>query len=177
MGGFPVASDMTIQYNGLFDFDGLYIAIIDWAKHYGYMWHEIDYKHKVPQPTGAEQEWRWSLTKNVTDFIRFEIIFTVHSWDLREVEVVVNGKKKPLSNARISIKMHGEVKWDWQKKFSGSKFSEWLGKIYERLIQKDLESVWHDQLYYRMINLQSLIKKYFDVQSKKNMYEGYLGEN
>ena len=173
----PVASKMTVQYNGLFDLDGLYAAIIDWAKHYGYMWHEIDYKHKVPQPTGAEQEWRWMLTKNVTEYLQFEIEFKVHSWDLREVEVVVNGKKKALSNARISLVMSGRIITDWQKRFSGSRFREWLGKTYERLIDKDLSSIWHDQLYYRMINLQVLLKKYFDMQSKKHVYKGYLGEN
>ena len=31
---------ITLRYNGLFDFDAMYAMIIDWAKNYGYMWHE-----------------------------------------------------------------------------------------------------------------------------------------
>ena len=52
-----------LRYSGIFDFDGLYAAVIDWAKNYNFMWHEVDYKHKVPNPLGAEQEWKWLLTK------------------------------------------------------------------------------------------------------------------
>ena len=47
MGAIPTPR-VTLQFNGLFDFDGMYAAIIDWAKNYGYMWNEYDYKHKVP---------------------------------------------------------------------------------------------------------------------------------
>mgnify|MGYP006415683771 CR=1 FL=1 len=44
---------ITLRYHGLFDFDGMYAAVIDWAKNYGFKWHEKDYKHKVPSPSGA----------------------------------------------------------------------------------------------------------------------------
>ena len=93
----------TIRYSGLFDFDGLYAAIIDWAKNYGYMWHEIDYKHKVPSPAGAEQEWKWSLIKRISKSHRYEILFTLHSWDLQEVVVEYDNKKKTLTKGRIYI--------------------------------------------------------------------------
>ena len=32
-------------------------------------------------------------------------------------------------------------------------------------------------IYYRMWNLQAIIKKYFDMQTKKYAYKGYLGED
>src|SRR3989344_8705210 len=98
---------ITLRYNGLFDFDGLYAAIIDWAKNYGYRWHDKAYKHKVPSPRGAEHEIEWEITKEVTEYISYTISFTVHIWDLREVEVLVDGKKKNLSNARVLMVMNG----------------------------------------------------------------------
>ena len=94
---------ITLRYSGLFDFDGMYAAIVDWAKNYGYMYHEADFKHKVPSPSGAEQEFKWILTKKVTEYLKYEIWITVHMWDLLEVEVEENGKKKPLSNARLYL--------------------------------------------------------------------------
>lgn len=168
---------MTVRFNGLFDFDGLYSAIIDWTKNYGYRWHEVAYKHKVPVPTGAEQEFTWLITKKVTDYISYRILFTVHMWDLLDVEVDVDGGKKSLSNARLYIWMDGTVEYDWQEKFAkGGRFAQFLGTWYEKLI-RPVETVHWDTLYYRMWNLQAIIKKYFDMQSKKYAYKGYLGES
>ncbi|MBT4935275.1 hypothetical protein HOL21_04860 [Candidatus Woesearchaeota archaeon] len=166
---------ITLRYTGLFDFDGLYAAIIDWAKNYGYMWHEKDYKHKVPSPSGAEQEWMWEMTKNVTDYIGHKIIFTVHSWDITEIQVDVEGKKKDLTNARLYIKIQPTLIYDWQKRFKG-RFGSKLGGWYQKVWRKDYESTYGDQLYYRVWDLHAIIKKYFDMQTKKYAYKGYLGE-
>ena len=58
---------VELRFNGLFDLDGLYAAVVDWSKNYGYRWHEYTYKHKVPSPKGAEQELMWLITKNVLE--------------------------------------------------------------------------------------------------------------
>lgn len=168
---------ITVSYEGLFDFDGLYAAIIDWTKNYGYQWHEQDYKHKVPSPKGAEQEFKWLITKRITEFVSYEILFTVHVWDLVEVEVDVNGKKKALSNAHLYIWMDGKIHYDWQNKFSkGGKLGQWLGRMYFKALKAQIDS-YQDQLLYRMWNLQAIMKEYFDLQTKKFSYKGYLGEN
>jgi hypothetical protein len=169
--------EVTIQYNGLFDFDALYAAIIDWCKNYGYKWHERDFKHKVPLPTGAEQEMKWLVEKNVTEYVKYTLLFTVHLWDMLDVEVDVGGNKKVLTNSRIYIKIMGTIEFDWQKKFSGSKFAQYLGVKYFKWKAKDLESTYMDGLWYRMWNVHALIKEFFDMQTKQYAYKGYLGED
>lgn len=171
MGTLPLPP-ITLRYSGLFDFDGLYAAIIDWAKNYGYRWHEKAYKHKVPTPAGAEQELEWEITRNVTEYINYTISFTVHVWDLREVVV----ENKILSNGRISIIIEGKINYDWQKRFSGGRFIRWLGVKYEKNIKQEVETVHFDQLYYTLWNLHALMKKYFDIQTKKHQGKRYLGE-
>ena len=167
---------ITLRYSGLFDLDGLYAAVTDWAKNYGYMWHEIDYKHKVPSPKGAEQEWKWQMTKEVNDYIHFKIFLQAHVWNLTEMKVDVNGKKKALSSGNLYITMKGTVTYDWQKKFSGGWFHELLGSLYARLHHRDLAGYW-DLLHYRMYNLHAVFKKTLDMQTAKHPYKGYLGES
>ena len=167
---------ITLRYHGLFDFDGLYAAVIDWAKNEGFIWHEKAYKHKVPSPAGAEQEIDWEISKNVTEYIKYTILFTLHIWDLLEVEVDADGKKKTLSNARIYIIINGSITTDWQGRFEkGSRFAQMLGKWYNKTVNP-VEQMYFDQLYYRIWNLHAIIKKYFDMQTKKYAYKGYLGE-
>ena len=166
----------TIRYSGLFDFDGLYAAVIDWAKNYGYKWHEVDFKHKVPSPSGAEQEWKWRLMKDVNEFIHFDILFTVHSWDLQDVVVEYEGKKKNLTKGMIYIWIDGKLTHDRTKRFGGSKFKEWMGKTYAKIYDPEISEYW-DTLHYRILNLHSILKKYFEMQTQKHPYKGYLKEN
>ena len=168
---------VTLRYQGVFDFDGLYAAVIGWAKNYGYMWHEVDYKHKVPTPDGAEQEMKWILTKNVTDYVSYSMDINIHFWDMKEPTIEIKGKKKSVVSAKVEIIINGLVITDWQKKFKGGKIVSKLGQWYELLVTKDIESVYYDTLYYRTWNLHAIMKKYFDMQSKKYEYKGYLGES
>ncbi len=163
---------ITLRYDGLFDFDGLYAALTSWAKNYGYKWHEATYKHKVPG-AGAEKEWAWQMTKVVTEYISYDIIITVHSWDFVDVNVEKGGKKKKLTNSRLYFNINSSVTHDQAGIF---KKSPRLGKIYNKLTRRNIDA-YLDQLYYRVWNLHGMLKKFFDMQAKANVYKGYLGEN
>ena len=167
-----------VRYVGLTDFDALYAAVIDWCKSYGYIWQETTYKHKIPSPKGAEQEWVWELEKEVTDYIKYSIKMEAHVWDLNEIIVEKGGKKKSLSSGRFEVIIHGTLITNWQNKWKKNKFTEKLGEIYESVImKKDIESLYGDQLAYRIWNLQALMKKFFDMQAKWHTYKTYLREN
>jgi len=169
---------LTLRYNGLFDFDGLYAAIVDWAKNYGYRWHEKSYKHKVPSSRGAEQELEWELSKDVNEFVNYFIRIKVHTWDQREIHVDVGGKTKSLTNARIEVILMPKVSFDINKKFKdGGEVGKLLGPIYMKIMKLEFETTYGDQLHYRTLNLQALMKRYFDMQAKYHAYERYLGEH
>ncbi len=169
---------ITLRYRGLFDWDGLYLAIADWFKRYRFYLHEEMYKHKVPSPKGAEQELMWYGDVEVNEYIKFRITLWFHLWDMTEVEVVRNGKKKLLTNARLEIRMRGKVTADWQNRFEANKLTRALRRFYNRyVIRRELESLWGDMLIYRMFNLHAYIKKYLDMQAQWHEYAGYMGEN
>jgi hypothetical protein len=175
MGSEPIQQSI-IRYSGLYDFDGMYAAIIDWAKNYGFRWHEVDYKHKVPSPDGAEQEWKWAMTKEVNDFINYYYELKVHMWDMQEVEVEIDGKKKTLTKGRIYIWVDGKMTFDWQERFKGGRFKEWMGAFYRKAKDPEISEYW-DTIKYRGLQLNALIKKYFDMQAKHNSHVVYLKEN
>ncbi len=169
-------SPILIKYQGLFDFDLLYATMVDWAKNYGYMWHEKTYKHKVPSPMGAEQEIDWEIEKKVTEYVKYTIKFKMHIFDLTEIEVDNNGKKKSLSNGRMLIKLEGIVEADYDGIFAHGSLAQKLGAWYNKLWGKNFENYYIDGLWYRMWNLQALVKKMLDMQTKKYAYKNYLGE-
>ncbi|HLD33783.1 MAG TPA: hypothetical protein VJB66_03580 [Candidatus Nanoarchaeia archaeon] len=167
-----------IRYRGLFDWAGLYAAIADWFKHYRFILHEEMYKHKVPSPLGAEQELFWYAEEDVNEFVKFRLEVSFHLWDMTEIEVVKDGKKKLLTNARLEIKLGGKLIFDWQNRFEKTKFTRALRTLYIQYIyRRETSSIWGDMLYYRLLGLHAHIKQYLDLQTKWHAYEGYLGEN
>ncbi len=165
---------MTLRYSGIFDWDGLYAAIIDWAKLYSYKWTEKAYKHKVPSPAGAEEEIEWILETKATEYLKYHITIAVHTWDMIDVDVEINGKKRTLTSARVYVIIDSRLEWDWQNNFGATSFLKKLREKYFFISG----SVYHwDTLYYRVWGLHGMIKKYFDMQSKNNHYKKYLGEN
>jgi len=169
---------LSVRYQGLFDFEGLYQIAVDWAKTHRYWFHEDTYKHKVPSPYGAEQEMWWWMEAKVTEFWKYHIDIKIHLWEMTEVEVVKDGKKKTLTNARIQVDIKAKVIADWQKKFKGTRFRDVLKRILTSYVwKKDLVSIYLNLLMYRTYNLHTLFKKYLDMQTAWNEYKGYLMES
>jgi hypothetical protein len=98
----------------------MYAAIIDWAKNYGFLWHEADFKHKVPSPKGAEVELKWVLTKNITDYVRNEIVITSHIWNMLDTEVEIDGKKKNMTSAVLYLWLEPKVMFGRKKRRKGA---------------------------------------------------------
>ena len=169
---------LIIRYKGLFDFNGLYNVMVQWMKARRFWFHEDTYKHKVPSPAGAEQEILWKADKKVTEFYMQEITIYMHIWDMTEVEVAQKGITKKLTNARIEIQIIGAVTIDYEKRWEESTFYIALLDFYRKYIAKEeIETLYGDQLYYRMYKLHAAIKEFLDMQAKGNEYAGYLGDN
>lgn len=171
-------NEAIIRYEGLFDWDGLYLAIADWFKRYRFFFHEETYKHKVPSPFGAEQELTWFGEVEVNEYIKLRIRVDFHIWDMTEVEVIKDNKKKLLTNARLEIKLKPYMNVDYQNIFAKSKLTRALGNFYNKYaIRRLIESGYGDMLAYRTWNLHAYIKKYLDMQTAWHEYAGYLGES
>ena len=169
---------MIIRYRGLFDYDGLYNVMVQWFKQRGFWFHERTYKHKVPTALGAEQEIEWTAEKEITDYYKFEYNVKWHLWEITEVEVVKEGVKKVLTNARLEIKLDGTLSIDWEKRFGTSTFWTFVRDWYHKyIIRKEIETIWYDTFYYRLQRLHKVIKDFLDMEAKGYAYQGYLGDN
>ena len=45
----------------------------------------------------------------MNEFVKFRLEVSFHLWDMTEIEVVKDGKKKLLTNARLEIKLGGKL--------------------------------------------------------------------
>jgi hypothetical protein len=169
---------LIIRYKGIFDMEGLYRLIVQWLKSRRYWVQESTYKHKVPSPLGAEEEIGFKGNRKVDDYYMYDVIINFHLWNMQEVDVIRDGKKVKLTRARMEVVLTGTMTLDYQGRFEKSPFYKKLRDFYHKYIIKDqLEFLYYDTFYYRLIKLQALVKDYLDMQAKSHEYEGYLGDN
>lgn len=162
----------SIKYSGIFHLDGLMKTTRNWIVNQGYEFHETGLKHKVPSPKGAEREFVWWGWRKVNSYIKFHVDVWLKFNELHDVEVVRDGKKQKLQSAALQIEISGRCELDWSNRFGGSRFLQALGDFYDKyIIYKDIDTIYTDQLYYRLYKLQQVIKQYLNMETKDSAFE------
>jgi hypothetical protein len=162
----------VIKFSGMLNFDGFMKTLRNWIVNQGYEFHETSVKYKVPSPIGAEIEYAWWGWKKVNSYIKFHIDVFFHFWDVHDVEVVREGKKQKMQHARLHMEITGRCELDWSNRFAGSKLMQALADFYDNyVIRKDVDTIYTDQLYYRLYKFQRLVKEYLDFETKESAFE------
>ena len=169
--GLMTTPELQFRYEGLCDFNGMYAALVDYCKHHGYIWQETSYKHKVPSPKGAEQEYRWKISKDVNEIVQYHVTIEAHAWDMKDVVVDVDGVKQNFTNLRLEIKFFPSIQFDRRQYFASTTgILGVLSKLYWKSMSWQYLITYHDDLYYGVLNLQNILKQYCDMKSNKTVY-------
>ncbi len=160
-----------LRYKGVFDWDKLYKEMVAWAKEREFEFYETQYKHKWKGKL-AEIEIKWRLEQEINSFAKNEIRVFFHMWDFKEVEVIQNGEKKRLSQARMFIDFNGALLLDWQKRFDGSKVKRLLRDFYiNHIIRHEIADIWWDKLWYNANKFQQHAKRLLNIESESDVYD------
>lgn len=160
-----------IKYDGLFEWEGLYKLIYLWFVERGYYFEETFVKTKIPTPMGAENEYELKGWRKSTDYIKEWVRVKIHTFEMREVEVIKEGKKKKMVKARMFIDFYGNIEMDYQQRFAATQFGQYLRSFYDRLfLKKEFDSIWSDRLWYYIYKLHAEVKQYLDMQAKENAF-------
>jgi hypothetical protein len=160
----------TVRYDGVFDFDGLYKAIIDYLRRHNYWFYEKLYKHKPWSPLGTELILRWEAERKLDEYNMYRIKFEWHFMDFHHVEVIREGKKVQLTKAYFWVNITGEEIQDWQafETKEHHKFTQILGKFFRKQVI-DREHVYDYiyPLYGEVMEIQNLIQNYIHTEASR----------
>ena len=161
-----------VKYQGVFDKDDLMKTMRNWIVNQGYEFHETSVKHKVPSPDGSEQEFAWWGWRKVNSYVKYHIDMFVKYWNLKDVEVVRDGKKQKLQSAKVQIELSGRCELDFSNRFAGSKVLQFIADFYDNyIIKNEIDTLYTDQLYYRIYKLQGVIKEFLEFETKESAYK------
>lgn len=161
MPGMPVT---LVKHRGFFDYSKLLQAIRQW-----YVDNEFDnfdigsYKQKFPTATGTEHEAEMSGSKRVTDYFKIKIEIFMRVYNLRDIEIIQDGKKLKLQEGQVQIEVRPAYDLDWQKKFQGKgKWGDFLKALQEfyhkYIIKYKIGDYWEDMVMMKAGELVNVIK-------------------
>ena len=153
-----------VKHRGFFDYSKLLQSIRRW-----YVADDFDvlnmptYKTKFPTPTGQEHELKFHGEKNVTEYVRYHVDIFMRVYNLRDIEIIQEGKKMKLQDGQVQIEVIPKLELDWQKRFSGpppwKKFLTALDEFYRSYIIKyKIGDYWEDMLLLKAAQLVRVIK-------------------
>ena len=161
---------VIIKKSGIFDFDAVYKEIFNWLGRHMYDADEKLYKHKPGHASGNEIEIEIEAAKKVTPYYMNKITVSAHLWDVTDIPVIIDGKKKIMTKNRIAIKLIGELETDYDDRFGNSKFMENIRAIFENhIIKKKISNKYQYDLYKDVYELNRDIKEKMDMETIQNV--------
>ena len=151
-----------IKRTGVFDLKHLYTMIYNHLADLGYHMNEKSYSEKGGK-YGKEVRFFWNPYKKVTDYFRFDLDLKFLIVNLKEMEIVREGKKIRMNTGGIDIKITGYLSTDWKKKWDSSWFNNMLRKIYDDYIIRARIDEYEDKVVYEMDELTQKIKDYLSM--------------
>jgi hypothetical protein len=151
----PSLPPINIKYSGLYDLNSLLKAIYTWYNSEYYNFTEAKQKYKP-----SEREIKFHGDRKLNEYVRFNIDVDMFFFDIKEVEVIKEGKKLKMQDGKVIIDIKGFLELDWQRRFGGVKYFQYLQDFYHKyIIKQTISEDWEDTLYFKMQQLARMINQ------------------
>ena len=156
-----------IKYNGIFSFSDFYKFCYDWLKEEtGLDISEDKYTEKLAG-NSKNIKIKWTGTKKVTDYFKFEIVIEFDLVGLTNVEINQDNKKIKTNKGSVEVKVKGTLIRDYQGKFETTAFKKFLRSIYEKWVIVSRIEQMEDKLIGNSDEFLNQTKAYLDLEGKK----------
>jgi hypothetical protein len=154
-----------VKHRGFFNYSDLLQAIRKWYIDDDYEVLNMPmYKQKFPTTTGVEHEFKFQGEKNVTEYVKFRMEIFVRIYNMRDVEIIHEGKKLKMQEGQVQVEVIPVLELDWQSRFKGPKpwkdFLSALDEFYRNYIIKyKIADYWEDMILLKSSQLARVIKE------------------
>ncbi|USN45181.1 MAG: hypothetical protein H6502_03925 [Candidatus Woesearchaeota archaeon] len=171
----PVTDPLYVRYSGEWSWDVIHDLIKSWlVQNYYTKYTEKKNKTKVGG-SGIETEIEIDADKKVTSLAKYSISIAIHIWDVKESDVIVDGKTQKINKGRIEIVLTGTVILDYQGAFEkdsglNKNFQKKLKDWFFKIRFTELDSAHFDGLKESLYNLQTKIKEALHMETSYTAY-------
>ena len=135
------AGEVKIKQLGTFDLDEVISTIRKWLKKRKYGYFEKKHKYKPD-----EREIEIEVDKKVNEYVKNDMEVSILATDLKEVEVIKDGKKEKKLHGKIMISVKGKMYLDWMKRFDKGDFHKTVRTLLHKHIIGYKIGGWKDEI-------------------------------
>ncbi|PIU30102.1 hypothetical protein COT07_02545 [Candidatus Woesearchaeota archaeon CG07_land_8_20_14_0_80_44_23] len=156
----------VLKYKGIFDIGALYKFMSHWLINEGFEFYETKYKHKPPKI-----EINWEANKRITSYVKYIMEIHFYFYGVNDVEVIKDGAKRKMQDARVVITFSGKVETDYpdiygDKNWEKNKFFVKAKKFFENyIIRQDLDVKHIDSFYYYILRFYEDVKSFLGMET------------
>lgn len=155
-----------IRYRGIFDFDGLYKYITKWIKDHDFDFYEKRIIDKPPYRIHYLEG-----RKKINFYCMFRLLPEIWLWEMKPVELIKNGHKKTLTEARMKLVINGGFILDYDGDFEKSAGLKKIEKfLNHKILYHENLLKYFDYLDYYLYDFMTDIKKYLEMETASNAY-------
>jgi len=170
MGKYPASEthNPKLYYVGIFDYEALVKGIAAWFNAEGYEYREKVYKSKVPSPDGSEHEFAVDGWRKTNELVWYFIEIKCHIWDMKEVEVLVDGEKKRMIRGRVQMWFHNWFEVDYNRKYKSPVEKQLLAFLEKYIWKKKIDGGFWDENYFSMLRVYTRVKQILKMSTPTN---------
>lgn len=165
----------VVRYDGVFDWDGLYKAIIEYLRRHNYWFYEKLYKSKPWSPVGTELVLKWEAERKLDEYYLYRLTFEWHFMDFHHVDVIRESQKVTLTKAYFWVTIRGVGVQDWQgfEKDRSSKMTKFVGKFFRKnVIDREFVYDYWYPLFDEVAAVQQLIQNFIHMEASRTEKNG-----
>ncbi len=156
-----------VKYGGIFLFKDFYRFCYDWlTDETGLYISEDGYTEKLSGDS-KNLDIKWTGTRKVTDYFKFEIKIAFRILELTNVEINQNNTKIKTNKGGVEIRIKGTLVKDYQGKFEINAFQKFLRAIYEKWVIPSRIEEFEEKLIGDCDEFLSQAKAYLDLEGKQ----------
>ncbi len=135
-GEINIIPNVSVEYTGIMNFLEIYIKSKDLIEGVGYKWSETEYSEKLTTEGGKDIVIKWDCKKDIDLYAQLYMKVKFQTFNLVDVDVVVNGKKIRMQRGTIRVFIDGGVMTDRSGKWEDNPTLHFFQHFYERYIYK-----------------------------------------
>ncbi len=158
-----VIDGKTLEYEGLFDAQEMYKLIDHFFWQRGFDKREIHNLEKVRE-SGKYVELELQPYKKISDYAKIIVRMFIRMFDVKEVEVELDGQKVRLNQGRILIIFDGFLETDYENRWENKPIYIFIRTVFDKFIYKSytdkFEGMLEDEVGQLVTQLKSFLNLY-----------------
>ncbi|MBS3081061.1 hypothetical protein J4221_06315 [Candidatus Pacearchaeota archaeon] len=153
------------KQGGIFSFKDFYEFLYDYLMDENYDIFEDKYVEKL-KGESKNLEIKWTATKEVSDYFRFELNLYWIVLDLKKVKVKKNGEEIVMDSGIIEVKFDAFIVKDYEHRWESHPFWKFLRGAYDRYIIKSRADDYEINLFKEVTEIIAQAKSFLATEGQ-----------